>query len=94
MWYRIWNLWRKELTDGLRDRKALTQALLVPLLLGIFYAIFNPWISALIGERAREPVTIPPLPDADQWSAFDDARQAMLPNFAQAQPAERYRSVA
>jgi sodium transport system permease protein len=59
MWYRIWNIWRKELTDGLRDRKALTQALLVPLVLGIFYAIFNPLINSMLSERAREPVTIP-----------------------------------
>jgi sodium transport system permease protein len=59
MWYRIWNIWRKELTDGLRDRKALTQALLIPLIVGIFYAVFNPWISAIITERARQPVTIP-----------------------------------
>ncbi|HET9495553.1 MAG TPA: ABC transporter permease [Chloroflexia bacterium] len=68
MSYRIWNIWRKELIDGLRDRKALTQALLVPLLLGIFYAIFNPWINAMISDRAREPVSIPSLgiENADQ----------------------------
>ena len=59
MWYRIWNIWRKELTDGLRDRKALTQALLIPLVLGIFYAIFNPLINSTLAERAREPVKIP-----------------------------------
>lgn len=59
MWYRIVNIWRKELTDGLRDRKALTQALLIPLVIGIFYAAFNPWISSIITERARQPVTIP-----------------------------------
>jgi sodium transport system permease protein len=59
MSYRIWNIWRKELTDGLRDRKALTQAILIPLIVGIFYAVFNPWITAMISERAREPVTIP-----------------------------------
>ena len=35
MWYRIWNIWRKELTDGMRDRKAVTQALLIPLIVGI-----------------------------------------------------------
>jgi sodium transport system permease protein len=68
MWNRISNIWRKELTDGLRDRKALTQALLVPMVLGIFYAIFNPWISAIVADRAREPVTIPSLgiENADQ----------------------------
>ncbi|MCA1407162.1 SDR family oxidoreductase [Ensifer sp. IC3342] len=50
--------------------------------------------AALVGFDRREPVTIPPLPDAAQWSTFDAARQAMLPNFAQAEPAERYRTAA
>ena len=50
--------------------------------------------AALIGYDRRELVTIPPLPDADQWNTLDTARQAMLPNFAQSLPAERYRSAA
>lgn len=50
--------------------------------------------AALVGFDRRETVTIPPLPDAGQWSAFDAARQAMLPNFIQASPAERYRPAA
>jgi short-subunit dehydrogenase len=50
--------------------------------------------AALVGFDHREPVTIPPLPDAAQWSAFNAARQAMLPNFAQTEPAERYRPAA
>jgi uncharacterized protein len=50
--------------------------------------------AAFVGFDRREPITIPPLPDASQWSAFDTSRQAMLPNFAQAHAAERYRSVA
>ncbi|WP_043611212.1 SDR family oxidoreductase [Ensifer sp. ZNC0028] len=50
--------------------------------------------AALVGYDRRELVTIPPLPDADQWSTLDTARQAMLPNFAQSLPAERYRSAA
>jgi len=50
--------------------------------------------AALVGFDRREAVTIPPLPDAAQWSAFEAGRQAMLPNFAQAYPAERYRSAA
>lgn len=48
--------------------------------------------AALVGYDRRETVTIPPLPDAAQWSAFDAARQAMLPNFRQSHAAERYRS--
>jgi uncharacterized protein len=47
--------------------------------------------AALIGFDRRESVTIPPLPDAGQWSALEAARQAMLPNFAQVHAAQRYR---
>ncbi|MES5047843.1 SDR family oxidoreductase [Rhizobium nepotum] len=50
--------------------------------------------AALVGFDRREPVTIPPLPDAGQWDALEAARQAMLANFGNAQPAERYRTVA
>jgi uncharacterized protein len=50
--------------------------------------------AALVGFDRRELITIPPLHDATQWSAFEVARKAMLPNFAQARPAERYRSAA
>jgi short-subunit dehydrogenase len=48
--------------------------------------------AALVGFDRRETVTIPPLPDANQWSAFETARQAMLPNFMRTHPAERYRT--
>lgn len=50
--------------------------------------------AALVGFDRRETVTIPPLPDAGQWSALEAARQAMLPNFMQSHAAERYRSAA
>jgi short-subunit dehydrogenase len=50
--------------------------------------------AALVGFDRREPVTIPPLPNADQWDAFQAARQAMLPNYRNELPAERYRSPA
>jgi short-subunit dehydrogenase len=50
--------------------------------------------AALIGFDRRETVTIPPLPDAGQWSAFDAARKAMAANFAQVHAAPRYRSAA
>ncbi|MDE3812559.1 SDR family oxidoreductase [Sinorhizobium meliloti] len=48
--------------------------------------------AALLGFDRREPVTIPPLPDAGQWDALQAARQAMLPSFGNAHPAERYRT--
>ncbi|WP_321813260.1 MULTISPECIES: SDR family oxidoreductase [unclassified Paraburkholderia] len=47
--------------------------------------------AALVGFDRRETVTIPPLPDVQQWNDFDNARRAMMPNFAQSQPAARYR---
>jgi hypothetical protein len=50
--------------------------------------------AALVGFDRRETVTIPPLPDAGQWVAFDAARQAMLPNLMQIHAAARYRPAA
>jgi short-subunit dehydrogenase len=50
--------------------------------------------AALAGFDRREPVTIPPLPDSDQWTAFEAARKAMIPNFNQAHAAQRYRNAA
>jgi uncharacterized protein len=46
--------------------------------------------AALVGFDRREAVTLPSLPDVKQWEAFDAARQAMLPNFANAHAAARY----
>ncbi len=50
--------------------------------------------AALVGFDRRETVSIPPLPDAGQWNAYDAARLAMLPNFLQAHAAARYRKPA
>jgi short-subunit dehydrogenase len=50
--------------------------------------------AALVGFDRRETVTIPPLPSAEQWHAFEAARQAMLPNFRQVHAAERYHTAA
>jgi len=50
--------------------------------------------AALVGYDRRETVTIPPLPDAEQWSTFDAARSAMLPNFMQTHAAKRYQKAA
>jgi uncharacterized protein len=50
--------------------------------------------AALAGFDARETVTIPSLPNADQWKNFEAARQLMLPEFNQVHPAARYRPAA
>ncbi|WP_414517018.1 SDR family NAD(P)-dependent oxidoreductase [Nostoc sp. PCC 9305] len=49
--------------------------------------------AALVGFDRRETVTIPSLPDAEQWNTFDAARQIMLPNFNQVDAAARYHLV-
>jgi short-subunit dehydrogenase len=48
--------------------------------------------AALVGFDRRETVTIPPLPDAAQWTELETSRRAMLPNFAQVHAAARYRA--
>jgi short-subunit dehydrogenase len=50
--------------------------------------------AALAGFDRRETVTIPPLPDERQWTAFESARKAMIPSLSQARAAERYRNAA
>jgi len=47
--------------------------------------------AALVGFDRREAITIPPLPDEQQWEALQAARRAMLPNFRQEHAAARYR---
>ena len=47
--------------------------------------------AALAGFDRREPITIPSLPDPDQWTDLDGARRAMIPNVNQVHAAERYR---
>lgn len=49
--------------------------------------------AALVGFDRREPITIPPLPDAGQWDALQAARQAILQNVSQEHAAERYRTL-
>ena len=48
--------------------------------------------AAMIGFDRHEAVTIPPLPDVEQWNAYQAARQAMLPNTRQEHAAARYRT--
>ncbi len=48
--------------------------------------------AALAGFDRHETVTIPSLPDADQWTNFDAARKVMTPEFSQTHAAKRYRA--
>jgi len=50
--------------------------------------------AALVGFDRRETVTLPPLPDTNQWNNFEAARKAMIPNFNQAHAAARYSDAA
>ncbi|MCL6407117.1 SDR family oxidoreductase [Dickeya dadantii] len=47
--------------------------------------------TALVGFDRREPVTIPSLHESGQWATYQHTRQAMLPGFAPAHSAARYR---
>jgi short-subunit dehydrogenase len=47
--------------------------------------------AALVGFDRRETITIPPLPDAGQFEAMQQARLAMGPNLSKRDVAERYR---
>lgn len=47
--------------------------------------------AALIGFDRQELVTIPPVPEASTWEAFEQARWALAKGFSNSQPAKRYR---
>ena len=49
--------------------------------------------AALVGFDRGEVVTIPPLPDEGQWSAYTEARLAMAPNLSRREVAVRYQPV-
>jgi uncharacterized protein len=49
--------------------------------------------AALVGFDRQELVTIPPVPDAADWDAFEQARMVLARGFSNSKPAERYRRV-
>lgn len=49
--------------------------------------------AAIAGLDQGEFVTIPSLPDVEQWHAYENARQALVPNLSLAVPASRYAQV-
>ncbi len=50
--------------------------------------------AALIGFDQGELVTIPSLPDAADWRAYEAARQMLIPNLSRSVPAARHRTAA
>ena len=46
--------------------------------------------AALAGFDSGEFATVPSLPDAEDWKAFESARLALGPNLSRAKPAARY----
>jgi len=48
--------------------------------------------AALSGLDQGELVTIPSLPEAADWQAYEAARQKMMPNLSRSMPAERYKA--
>lgn len=48
--------------------------------------------AALVGFDRKELVTIPPVPDAAAWEAFEKARAELAKGFSNAKPAARYRT--
>lgn len=46
--------------------------------------------AALVGFDRKEQVTIPPVPDAAAWEAFEKARSELAKGFSNAKPAARY----
>jgi short-subunit dehydrogenase len=47
--------------------------------------------AALAGLDQGELITIPSLPDAADWDAYESARQKLMPNLSRSTPAPRYR---
>lgn len=54
MFSRMRNIWLKELMDTARDRKALRQSLLTPMIIGIVYAFLNPLLGNVFANRAEQ----------------------------------------
>ncbi|MCP3418768.1 SDR family oxidoreductase [Bradyrhizobium brasilense] len=47
--------------------------------------------AALAGLDQGEVITVPALPDAADWHAYEAARQKLMPNLSRSAPAARYR---
>ena len=59
MWRYCANIWRIEMGTTVSDRKGMTQAILVPLIIAVFYASFTPLLNKAMFERSQKPLVIP-----------------------------------
>ena len=50
--------------------------------------------AALTGLDQGEVFTVPSLPDAADWQAYETSRQKLMPNLSRSAPAARYRLAA
>lgn len=50
--------------------------------------------AALTGLDMGEVITLPSVPDADDWNAYEAARKKLMPNLSRNVPAPRYRTPA
>jgi short-subunit dehydrogenase len=73
---------------GLWDKSGFPLANLDP---EIVMSIDDVVDAALAGLDAGELITIPSLPDASHWDAYEAARLHLVPNMSRREPAERYR---
>jgi short-subunit dehydrogenase len=58
----------------------------------IVMTVDNTVDAALAGLAQGELVTIPSLPEQKDWTAYEAARQALMPNLSKTQPAARYKA--
>ena len=70
------NIFYKEVLEMIRDKKGMRQMLLMPLVLGVFYAIINPLLGELVNSRNDKTLVIPV-----QGLAYAD--EAFIETFAQ-----------
>lgn len=96
----------QSLHKELAERNVRIQAVLPGATATNFWDVFgvpvsnlpNEWVmsadalvdAALAGLDQGELVTIPALPDAADWNAYEAARQKMVPNLSRNTPASRY----
>jgi short-subunit dehydrogenase len=50
--------------------------------------------AALVGLDQGELITLPSLPDGNEWTCFEEARRTMSSHFFHSEPAPRYRAAA